>query len=277
MTDPHNTPRARLITRWIGTGIGGALLITVLSLTFARSCVTSAQSHVLAVVLALGAAILLWGIVGGLQIDVKLKFKALGEVTAAGVAGIFLVVHFVSADGIIASDGCGQPQELAAADNVLRGRVHEAGKVTQGIQGATVKIELPDGIIDRITDDEGQFDRSIDADVEHVKLWVIKDGYKDSAVVDVDLPLEEPKVVIQLSKTGAADAPTGVDREPLPTDVERSPRLPTDPKLPTDPVTVETKPRIESGIRINSGTSPTADGTKTTTTDDKQSALKLLR
>ncbi|MCA9654400.1 MAG: hypothetical protein KC501_31065 [Myxococcales bacterium] len=260
MTDDASS-RSRLMTRWIGSGIGGAMLITALSLTFARSCVTSAQSHVLAVVLALGAAFLLWGIVGGLQIDVKLKFKALGEVTAAGVAAIFLVVHFVSSDGIVSSEDCGAP--VKTPDHVLHGRVHEAGQVTRGIEGAVVKIELPDGIADRITDAEGQFDRSIDGDIHRVKLWAIKDGYEDSAVIEVDLPLADPKVVIEMTKAGSA----------TPTDVS-DPRLPTVPipRLPLDPVsTVDTQPRVESGLRINTNVDPTAAAT-----EQPKSQLELL-
>lgn len=261
MSDPHSTPRARLMTRWIGTGIGGALLITVLSLTFARSCVTSAQSHVLAVVLALGAAILLWGIVGGLQIDVKLKFKALGEVTAAGVAAVFLVVHFVSSDGIIASDDCGAPEPEGT--HVLRGRVHEEGKLTRGIAGATVKIELPDGIVDRTTDEEGQFDRSIDGDVSKVKVWVVKDGYEDSAVMDVDLPLAEPKVVIELAKAKTAG--------PTPTE-PKQPRLPTDPKFPTVDAAEH---KIGSGVRLNTNVDRTATA-QPKDDENPQSSLSLL-
>lgn len=173
------------------------MLMTVLLLAFARSCVGSAQSHVLAVVLALAAALLLWGVVGGLQIDVKLKFKALGEVTAAGVAGIFLVVHFVSADGIIASEGCQQ---------IIHGRVLLGDSDTRGVAGAVVKGEHSRGWAPQVTTDEnGSFTMIVHAPVPSVKLWAQKPGFDDSTSEEIELPYkDEKKVYLAMKQNGGA-------------------------------------------------------------------------
>jgi len=225
---PGGSVGARTLTRWIGTGIGAAMLITVLSLAFSNPCVTSAQSYVLSVVLALGAALLLWGVVGGLQIDVKLKFKALGEVAAAGVAGIFLVVLFVFTDGVVpAKEGCGQ--ELAKVEkHVLRGRVHEAGDITASIEGAVVTIDLPDGIKNVPTDADGVYSKLIDGDVGAVQVWAKKAGYEDTEIVDVGLPLASgSKIVLEMTKVSGGQ-PT-------------KPKVPIE-RIPLDRANIEKKP-----------------------------------
>jgi len=225
---PGGSVGARTLTRWIGTGIGAAMLITVLSLAFSNPCVTSAQSYVLSVVLALGAALLLWGVVGGLQIDVKLKFKALGEVAAAGVAGIFLVVLFVFTDGVVpAKEGCGQ--ELAKVEkHVLRGRVHEAGDITASIEGAVVTIDLPDGIENTPTDADGVYSKLVDGEVSSVQVWATKEGYEDTAILPIELPLASgEKIVLEMKKKGSGGLPT----RPLPID-----------PVPLDRVDVKKKP-----------------------------------
>lgn len=201
--------RSRLITRWIGTGIGGALLVTVLVLAFARSCINSAQSHVMAVVLALGAALLLWGVVGGLKVDLKLRFKALGEVAAAGVAAIFLIVHFVSADGIISPGEC-KGEDPRDGIRVLYGRVFQHGAETKPVAGAKVKVELEE-IKTRTTDDDGHFEIIVDGDITHVRVWVQKPGFYESVPVDEAVPLDKDKIRIPMVKL----VPKGEPRPPI--------------------------------------------------------------
>lgn len=236
------------------------MLITVLVLAFVQDCVDVTEGHVLAVVLALGAALLLWGIVGGLQIDVKLKFKALGEVAAAGVAGIFLVVHFVAVDGIVGEDCSATP--TGPEVYVLNGRVHLAGDVTQSIKGAEVTFDLPDRVDKRTTDDDGQFSIAIKDGAKSVRIWATKAGYENSSAADVTLPLSETKYVIELKKAG-----TGSGTAP-------KPGLPTRPKADS----TDTKPSStdRSGLRINTGApgDPKADLDKAK--ESPQSALRLL-
>lgn len=101
---PPSRPTSQIITRWIGCGIGAALVVTSLALSFAGECTDTSEANVLSVTLGLAAAIVLWGLVGGLQVDLKLRFRALGEVSAAGVAAIFLALHFGSRDGLVSAD-----------------------------------------------------------------------------------------------------------------------------------------------------------------------------
>ena len=182
--------RARFITRWVGTGIGAALLVTVLALAFAPDCVSQTQAHVLAVCLALGAAIILWGLVGGLKVDLKLKFKALGEVAAGGVAAIFLIVHFVATDGIIVPEGCvdGKIQEQEEGTAVLYGRVYMSGSEADAVAHANVKVEMQE-IETRVTNEDGEFDIIVRGDIDRIRVWVEKDGYYTSVPVDETVPL----------------------------------------------------------------------------------------
>ncbi|MEM7155621.1 MAG: hypothetical protein AAF799_22415 [Myxococcota bacterium] len=246
-TNDPSTAKTRMITRWIGCGIGGAMLITVLSLSFAQDCVDRTEGHVLAVVLALGAALLLWGVVGGLQIDVRLKFKALGEIAAAGVAGIFLVVHFVAVDGIVGEDCHAGPTEPEVY--VFNGRVHLQGDVTKSIQGAEVTFDLPDRVVKRTTDGDGQFSLAIKDGATSVRVWATKAGFENSEAKAVELPLSETKYVIEMKKAGSPTKPGPKPGSPMGT-------VPS--AIPSD---AKPMPKDRGGLRINTGAAvqPKAD------------------
>ncbi|MEM7160148.1 MAG: hypothetical protein AAF799_45340 [Myxococcota bacterium] len=203
--------RARFLTRWIGTGIGAALLVTVLVLAFIPDCVSQTQAHVLAVCLALGAAIVLWGVVGGLKVDLRLKFKALGEVAAGGVAAIFLIIHFTAKDGLIAPEGCvdGQIQQQEENAKFLYGRVYLQGAEAEAVAHANVKVEMED-IQTRVTNANGEFDIIVKSDIDHIRVWVEKDGFYTSVPVDETVPLgSRDKLRIPMVKLVAV--PVGED------------------------------------------------------------------
>ncbi|MEM7158192.1 MAG: hypothetical protein AAF799_35450 [Myxococcota bacterium] len=157
----------------------------------------SGQAHVLAVVLALASAALLWGLVGGLKIGLRFKFRALGEVTAGGVAALFLIVHFSSQEGLVASSGsCG--------GRVLKiyGRVLEDGDPSMGIADALVVVHNADQIQETTTQEHGDYELLLEISPPgEITVWAKKDSVKsvvkriefdDEEELSVDLAIQRP-------------------------------------------------------------------------------------
>ena len=204
MPDDPSTPtfssNPRLsAARWTGVGIGGGAIVLSLVLVFMRECLNPSQAHVLGLVLSLGIALLLWGLVGQLQAQVKLRFP-IGEVTGGGVAAVLLIINFTSPSGLTGSDICGQEDDRFN----LVVKVQEGTDTTSPIAGAEVSIEsATEAALVKPTGPQGSLDHPVDLG-STLTFWANANGYEKSGTVTfTGAELQtKGKLVIPMTKTG---------------------------------------------------------------------------
>lgn len=170
---PEFTPTQGHVARWIGAGLGVAAAITALVLTFNPATVEFARSGpggpILGIVLGLGAGLLIWGLIGGLDLHIKAKFKWLGEVTGGGIGAIIALVMIVSQLG---TEPVAEPTAVTYG-----GRVLLDGDVTTGIAGAKVVFNRPGHTENTATNSDGRFSFSLEKPPASLEVWAEKEGF----------------------------------------------------------------------------------------------------